>query len=53
MAVVSGFFPAAMTAQNSPELQIRFIISFIQSSLLRSLATALAWIGKTFTLAAF
>ena len=46
-------FSAAPTAQNSPELHFRFIISFIQSSLLRSLATALAWIGKTLTLAAF
>ena len=31
------FFSAAPTAQNSPELHFRFINSFIQSSLLRSL----------------
>jgi hypothetical protein len=32
------FFSAAPTAQNSPEIHFRFINSFIQSSLLRSLA---------------
>ena len=32
------FFSAAPTAQNSPELHFRFINSFIQASLLRSLA---------------
>ena len=32
------FLSAALPAQNSPELHFRFIISFIQSSLLRSLA---------------
>ena len=37
MAVGSFFFSAAPTAQNSPELQFRFINSFIQLSLLRSL----------------
>ena len=37
MAVGSFFFSAAGTAQNSPELQFRFINSFIQLSLLRSL----------------
>ena len=37
MAVWSCFFSAAPTAQNSPELYFRFINSFIQSSLLRSL----------------
>ena len=31
------FFSAAQTAQNNPELHFRFINSFIQSSLLRSL----------------
>ena len=34
---VGSFFVAAPTAQNSPELHSRFINSFIQSSLLRSL----------------
>ena len=33
------FFSAAPTAQNSPELHFRFISSFIQSSLLRSLVS--------------
>ena len=37
MAVGIFFFSAASTAQNSPELHFRFINSFIQSSLLRSL----------------
>ena len=37
MAVGRFFFSAAPTAQNSPELYFRFINSFIQSSLLRSL----------------
>ena len=40
MAVGSFFFSAGPTAQNSPELHFRFIISFIQSSLLRSLILA-------------
>ena len=35
------FISAAWTAQISPDLQIRFIISFIQSSLLRSLIVSL------------
>ena len=35
------FFSAAPTAQNSPELHFRFINSFIQSSLLRSLVLIL------------
>ena len=37
MAVGRFFFSAAPTAQNSPELNFRFINFFIQSSLLRSL----------------
>ena len=37
MAVASFFFSAVLTAQNSPELHFRFINSFIQLSLLRSL----------------
>ena len=37
MAVGSFFLSAALTAQNSPELHYRFINSFIQSYLLRSL----------------
>ena len=36
------------TAQTSPELQIRFINSSIQSSLLRSLPLALLWKSKRF-----
>ena len=38
MAVVSFFFSAAPSAQNSPELHFRFIIFSIQPSLLESLA---------------
>ena len=37
------FFSAAPAAQNSPELHFRFINSFIQSSLLRSLVVIVAW----------
>ena len=40
------FFSAASTAQNCPELHFRFINSFIQSSLLRSLVITL----QTFTI---
>ena len=39
------FFSAAPTAQNSPELYFRFINSFIQSSLLRSLLLAFVKLG--------
>ena len=38
MAGGRGFFSAALTAQDNPELHFRFINSFTQSSLLRSLA---------------
>ena len=38
MAVGRFFFSASPTAQNSPELHFRFINSFIQLSLLRSLS---------------
>ena len=41
------FFSAAPTAQNSPELHFRFINSFIQSSLLRSLAETLDQMCQT------
>ena len=37
MAVGRGFFSAAPTAQNSPELHFRFINSFIQPYLVESL----------------
>ena len=37
MAVGRGFFSAAPTAQNSPELHFCFINSIIQSSLVESL----------------
>ena len=36
---LGGFFSAALTVQNSPELHIRFINYFIQLSLLRSLVS--------------
>ena len=37
MAVMDFFFSGAPTAQNSPELHFRFMNSFIQPSLVRSL----------------
>ena len=40
MAIGSFFFSAAPTAKNGPELHIRFMNSFIQSSLLESLGIA-------------
>ena len=43
MAVGSFFFSAALTAQNSPELNFHFINSFIQPSLVESL---IATVGR-------
>ena len=44
------FFSAASTAQNSPELHFRFINSFIQSSLLRSLAIIIQFTNSLYRL---
>ena len=41
IAVCRGFFPTALTAQNSPELHFRSINSFIQPSLVGSLILAM------------
>ena len=46
MAVGSCFFSAAPTAQNSPELHLRFMNSFIQPSLVGSLVPIMYECGK-------
>ena len=52
MAVGSFFFSAATPAQNSPELPFRFIIFFIQPSLLESLQTTTQCFGWVFLILA-
>ena len=46
MRMLGYFFSVASTAQNSPELHFRFIISFIQLSLLMSLKDTKEFIFK-------